>query len=304
MEMTTSLLLTTIQGCPSFDVSHPIPPAPQSSQLWSSCLESTAYHTNCSLQWTAVRLRRIQDICSRLWIQTCHKLTQIPQSNGFVERMVQTVKKIVLKVRQSSTDPDLSLLCLRTTPIDNNLPSSAKLLYSWQLRSSLPLLSSHTPQDTAVHKNLQARQWMQKNYHNRSVRDLLPLHTGQHVHLPETNGTWIPATVVEKRPELHSCTVHTPNGGLYRRNRHQLQDLTAPPKHITWADQASPDINLTSSPDQQQQINMPVTTTAPPPKADSFTPNGQTSDKPVPAQTPLRCSSRHTKPSQWLIENM
>ena len=36
--------------------------------------------------------------------------------------MVQTVKKTMLKARQSSTDPDLSLLCLRTTPIDNNHP--------------------------------------------------------------------------------------------------------------------------------------------------------------------------------------
>ena len=227
-----------------------------------------------------------------------------PQSNGFAERMVQTVKKTMLKARQSSTDPDLSLLCLRTTPIDNNLPSPAELLYSRQLRSNLPLLSSHTPQDTAVHKNLQARQRTQKKYHDRSARDLPPLHTGQHVRLQEANGTWTPANVVEKRPEPRSYTVRTPNGGLYRRNRRQLRDLTAPPKHITWADQTSPDINHTSSPNQQQQINMPATTTAPPPKADSFTPNGQTSDKPAPAQTPLRCSSRHTKPPQRLIESM
>ena len=140
--------------------------------------------------------------------------------------------------------------------------------------------------------------------HDRSARDLPPLHTGQHVRLQEANGTWTPATVVENRPEPRSYTVHTPNGGLYRRNRRQLQDFTAPPKHITWADQTSPDTNRTSSPDQQQQINMPATTTAPPPKADSFTPSGQTSDNPAPAQTPLRCSSRHTKPPQRLIESM
>ena len=218
--------------------------------------------------------------------------------------MVQTVKKIMLKVRQSSTDPDLSLLCLRTTPIDNNLPSPAKLLYSWQLRSDLPLLSSHTPQDTAVHKNLQAHQRTQEKYHDRSTCDLPPLHTGQHVHLTETNGTWTPATLVEKKPELRSYTVRTPNGGLCCRNCRQLRDLTAPPKHITWADQASPSINRTSSPDQQQQINMPAITTAPLPKADSFTPNGQTSYKPAPVQTPLRCSSIHTKLPQRLIESM
>ena len=183
-------------------------------------------------------------------------------------------------------------------------PPPAKLLYSRQLRSNLPLLSSHTPQATAtLHKNLQARQWMQKKYHDQSACDLPPLHTSQHVHLQEANGTWTPATVVEKMPKPHSYTVCTLNGGLYHRNRRQLRDLTAPPKHITWADQTSPDINRTSSPNQQQQINMPATT-APPPKADSFTSNGQTSDKPVRAQTSLRCSSRHTKPPQRLIESM
>ena len=124
--------------------------------------------------------------------------------------MVQTVKKTMLKARQSSTDPDLSLLCLRTTPIDNNLPSPAELLYFRQLRSNLPLLSSHTPQDTAVHKNLQARQRTQKKYYDRSARDLPPLHTGQHVRLQEANGTWTPATVVEKRPEPRSMIMFMP----------------------------------------------------------------------------------------------
>ena len=89
-----------------------------------------------------------------------------PQSNGFAERMVQTVKKTMLKARQSDTDPDLSLLCLRTTPIDNNLSSPAELLYSCQLRSNLPVLSF---QAKAVHKNLQAHQQTQKKYHDQTT---------------------------------------------------------------------------------------------------------------------------------------
>ena len=77
-----------------------------------------------------------------------------PQYNGFAERMVQTIKKTMLKARQSGADPDLSPLCLRTNPIDNNLPFPAELLCSRQLRSNVSLLSSHTPQDKAVHQNL------------------------------------------------------------------------------------------------------------------------------------------------------
>ena len=276
------------------------------SHLSSEAAVWRAWHTTQTAiwQWTAVRLRRVQDICSRLGIQARHKLTQIPP----VQRICRThgpdcqENHAQGKAEQHWSRP-LSAVPTHH-PHRQQPPLPCQLLYSRQLRSNLPLLSSHTPQDTAVHKNLQARQRTQKKYHDRSARDLPPLHTGQHVRLQEANGTWTPATVVKKRPEPRSYTVRTPNGGLYRRNRRQLRDFTAPPKHITWADQTSPDTNRTSSPDQQQQINMPATTTAPPPKADSFTPSGQTSDKPAPAQTPLRCSSRHTKPPQRLIESM
>ena len=138
-----------------------------------------------------------------------------PQYNGFAERMVQTIKKTMLKARQSDTDPDLSLLCPRTNPIDNNLPSPAELLCSRQLRSNVSLLSSHTPKDKAVQQNLQVRQQRRKKYLDRSARDLSPLHTSQRIHLQKANGTWTPATVVEKKSEPPSHTVRTPNCGLY-----------------------------------------------------------------------------------------
>ena len=69
-----------------------------------------------------------------------------PQSNGVAERMVQTVKKTMLKARQSSTDPDLSLLCLRTTPIDKQppLPCRTPILPAAQIQPPSPLLP-HTP---------------------------------------------------------------------------------------------------------------------------------------------------------------
>ena len=198
-----------------------------------------AWHTTQTAlwQWTAVKLRIIQDICRRLGIQARHKLTQIPP----VQRICRThgpdcqENHAQGKAEQHWSRP------LSAVPTHHPHrqqppppPPPAKLLYSWQLRSNLPLLSSLTPQATAtLHKNLQARQWMQKKYHDQSARDLPPLHTSQHVHLQEANGTWTPATVVEKRPKLHSYTVRTLNGSLYHRNRRQLWDLTAPPKHIT-----------------------------------------------------------------------
>ena len=49
-----------------------------------------------------------------------------PQSNGFIERQVQAVKHTLDKAKKSGLD--MLLLCLRSTPVDSQLPSPAELL--------------------------------------------------------------------------------------------------------------------------------------------------------------------------------
>lgn len=46
-----------------------------------------------------------------------------PKSNGFIERQVQTVKKTLNKAEKSGKDLTMAMLCLRSTPIDSQLPS-------------------------------------------------------------------------------------------------------------------------------------------------------------------------------------
>ena len=41
------------------------------------------------------------------------------QSNGFVERIFQTLKKTIMKAKNSRTDIDMALLCLRTIKVRN-----------------------------------------------------------------------------------------------------------------------------------------------------------------------------------------
>ena len=45
-----------------------------------------------------------------------------PRSNGFIESEVKSVKAALLKAKTTHGDPDMALLCLRTTPIDHKLP--------------------------------------------------------------------------------------------------------------------------------------------------------------------------------------
>ena len=60
------------------------------------------------------------------------------QLNGEAERFVRTVKDTLTKAHQSGQDPDMALLCYRSTPIKSKLPSPAELMNSRRYRTLLP----------------------------------------------------------------------------------------------------------------------------------------------------------------------
>ena len=62
-----------------------------------------------------------------------------PQSNGLVERNVQTIKRLFRKAKESNTSTDIALLEYRNTPISGMDLSPSQLLMSRRLRSSLPM---------------------------------------------------------------------------------------------------------------------------------------------------------------------
>lgn len=51
-----------------------------------------------------------------------------PQSNGFIESRVKIVKNTLKKAKGAHTDPNIAMVCLLNTPINNKLPSPAELL--------------------------------------------------------------------------------------------------------------------------------------------------------------------------------
>ena len=129
-----------------------------------------------------------------------------PQANGFIERNVQTVKNLLQKCKESGSDPQLAMLCLRTTPVDHHLPSPAELLNNRMYQSNLPgvsrpviLLNQQTDQEAS--SKLQHRQILQKFYHDRSAKELPPLPTGSSVSLfNPLNKKWEPGTVQSQGP--------------------------------------------------------------------------------------------------------
>ena len=161
-----------------------------------------------------------------------------PQSNGFIERMVQTVKATLKKAKQSNMDPYLALLCLRTTPIDSALPSPAELLNGRKYRDNLPSKTRNNNCDKdSVYSRLLDHQAKQTEYHdNHGVRRLSPLRPGQHVTVQDhSTGKWTPAVVHNTCPEPRSYMVQMPDGPTLRHNRAHIL-VVEPKKKISFAD--------------------------------------------------------------------
>ena len=71
-----------------------------------------------------------------------------PQSNGFIESMVQRVKQSMKKCAAAGHDPNLAMLVYRTTPLTTSIPSPGELLNGWKYRALLstrpPIQSPHS----------------------------------------------------------------------------------------------------------------------------------------------------------------
>ncbi|XP_063953999.1 uncharacterized protein K02A2.6-like [Lytechinus pictus] len=159
-----------------------------------------------------------------------------PQSNGFVERAIQTIKRTLAKATSCKQNINMALLCLRTTPIDSELPSPAELLCGRKFKSNLPLVIHNTSSRKEQHyQRLQQRQDQQKAYHDRSAHNLQPLRPSQRVMVQDARThLWIPGQVEECCDEPRSYTVVTSNGRELRRNRQQIRDLEPAKKRVTF----------------------------------------------------------------------
>ena len=148
-----------------------------------------------------------------------------PQSNGFAERGVQSIKSALKKAKASGMDREMALLCLRTTPIDHMLPSPAELLFNRKFLSNLPMRRNDPSNKEEIRSRLKERQVKQKHYHDKGAKDLPPLTTGQHVRLlNDNNGHWEPAIIKAPYPEPRFYLVETDDGSVLRRNRSHLRD--------------------------------------------------------------------------------
>ena len=104
-----------------------------------------------------------------------------PRSNGFIESQVKSVKSALLKSKMTKSDPIMSLLCLRATPVDHKLPSLAELLLGHPIQDNLPRKISRDLSSEDVISRLIERQHLQKHYYDRSAKPLPELAPRQRI---------------------------------------------------------------------------------------------------------------------------
>ena len=182
-----------------------------------------------------------------------------PQSNGFVERMIGTMKKLLKK----ADDPYIALLEYRNTPITGLRYSPSQILNCRRLRTKLPV-SSHLLQPTIiadVRYQLVKLQERQKSYYDRTAKSLSQLLPGESVRYKSTpSSTWKPAVVDRRHSTPRSYVIHTDYGTQLRRNRRHLQKTSEPP-HVLDSEEEIPEPKLEPIPSPQvPTVPSPITT--------------------------------------------
>lgn len=152
-----------------------------------------------------------------------------PQSNGQVERFVQTIKNTLKKAMSEDKDPFLALLNLRNTPVDGK-HSPAIVLYNRELRDLLPSINkkfTHNNFDRhKYNKFLDASQANQKHYFDRKAKPLSSLEKNCRVKVQLKKGdTWTDARIV-KCVGIRSYKIKLENGSVLIRNRKFIKDCS------------------------------------------------------------------------------
>ena len=139
-----------------------------------------------------------------------------PQSNGFGEACIKSVKHALQWAKHSGADPHLALLALRASPINTKLPSPAELLYQCWLRTTiLAKICNSDSSATHIHEQINTCSESAKAQADKHSKTLVPLYAGQPAATYDTlQRIWVPATVICILP-WKSYQVCTSNGSTY-----------------------------------------------------------------------------------------
>jgi hypothetical protein len=139
--------------------------------------------------------------------------------NGLADITVKTVKNLFTKSKQAGKDTYLAMLEYRNASLPCG-KSLAQLLFSRQLRSTLPLMSEQldpkVPDTQVIRDSMFNAIQRSKYYNDRSTKTLKHLEIGEGVRI-RLGKSWLPAEVIHQVHE-RSYDASTKDGAIYRRN--------------------------------------------------------------------------------------
>lgn len=163
-----------------------------------------------------------------------HKFSspEYPQSNGMVERTIQTVKNILKKAIHDNKDPYLTMLEFRNTPISNEIPSPAEGLFNRKLKGILPMSNKiFKPKIYNQLKNsLKRKQEKSELYYNHNKKNLRSLVFGEKI-LFKIGKQWRKGEIKEKLNERSYMILS--NNKTFIRNRLHIKPLSLIPFYIS-----------------------------------------------------------------------
>ncbi|KAF0747865.1 Uncharacterized protein FWK35_00020961 [Aphis craccivora] len=121
------------------------------------------------------------------------------QSNGMIERYIQTLKKMLVKAEEDNKDIYLALLEYRNTPISKDLASPAEILMGRKINGLLPI-EDDKRKYTEVREKFIEIQNEQKQYYDKGAKELKELKEGDKVYLKKKKDEkyWSPGVIKNK----------------------------------------------------------------------------------------------------------
>ena len=132
---------------------------------------------------------------------------EFPQSSGFVERAIQTIKKTQRKCREDDSDPYLAMLALRTTK-NSSGTSASEMLMKRKLQTPVPPLNVNANTKTKLMKPTLSQS-----------RELQPFNTSDTVRYRQNNNWTRTGIILNKSDMPRSYTVLNDKNNVIRRNR-------------------------------------------------------------------------------------
>ena len=143
-----------------------------------------------------------------------------PRSNGFIERQIQTMKRLMEKASTSGSHQEV-LTSLRAQPLGDGLPSPAEILHGRSL-----VTRKASPVDlTVVHQSLIALQAKYTKSHDKvkPAKTQQVLVIGEEVYFLSGKNEWQIGIVTGTTDTGRSYNILTDEGTSLRRNRSHLK---------------------------------------------------------------------------------